>query len=80
MACATEQYWSLIHIAVDRSAEAGMHLVCRFQRRTEVYTSLWCCVDAHPGHVWYDMWWDQIPHEDRHKRQISDSWKPTTGP
>ncbi|KAA6425748.1 MAG: glycosyltransferase family 77 [Trebouxia sp. A1-2] len=52
----------------------------RFQRRTEVYTSLWCCVDAHPGHVWYDMWWDQIPHEDRHKRQISDAWKPSTGP
>lgn len=52
----------------------------RFQRRTEVYTSLWCCVDAHPGHVWYDMWWDQIPHEDRHKRQISDAWKASTGP
>ncbi|KAL0034633.1 hypothetical protein WJX77_000275 [Trebouxia sp. C0004] len=52
----------------------------RFQRRTEVYTSLWCCVDSHPGHVWYDMWWDQIPHEDRHKRQISDAWRPSTGP
>ncbi|KAL3140615.1 hypothetical protein ABBQ32_005185 [Trebouxia sp. C0010 RCD-2024] len=52
----------------------------RFQRRTEVYTSLWCCVDKHPGHVWYDMWWDHLPHEDRHKRQITEPWKPSTGP
>ncbi|EIE21596.1 hypothetical protein COCSUDRAFT_17381, partial [Coccomyxa subellipsoidea C-169] len=52
----------------------------RFEQRTKLYTSLWCCVDKHPGHVWYDMWWDVIPHTDRHNRIQSGTWVPVTGP
>ena len=51
----------------------------RFERRTKVYASIWCCVDEHPGHVWYDMWWDHNPHTDRHGRKIG-KWEPITGP
>jgi hypothetical protein len=24
----------------------------RFKRRLDHYGAIWCCVDAHPGHVW----------------------------
>ena len=54
--------------------------VCRFQKRTRIYTALWCCVNAHPGHVWYDMWWDS-QHTDRHnRRQNSTDWVPMLRP
>ncbi|CAL8469429.1 g8970 [Coccomyxa elongata] len=52
----------------------------RYELRTNLYTSLWCCVDKHPGHVWYDMWWDVIPHTDRHSRIQTGPWVPITGP
>jgi arabinosyltransferase len=52
----------------------------KFKRRIERYGSIWCCVDAHPGHVWYDMFWDQVPHEDRHGKRWKTLWEPTTGP
>lgn len=56
----------------DRKAQA------QFVRRTKIMTSIWCCVDEHPGHVWYDMWWDQ-PHEDRHGKQWTE-WFIKVGP
>jgi hypothetical protein len=52
----------------------------RFKRRMDEAASIWCCVDAHPGHVWYDMYWDQGPHKDRHNRDIGAEWQPLTGP
>lgn len=24
----------------------------RFKRRLDLYGAIWCCVNAHPGHVW----------------------------
>lgn len=30
----------------------------KFENRIKKYTSLWCCKQAHPGHIWYDMMWD----------------------
>lgn len=52
----------------------------KFKRRMDQYGSLWCCVNAHPGHVWYDFFWDQMPHVDRHDRKIEGKWHPKTGP
>lgn len=52
----------------------------RFMKRTMWYTSLWCCVHASPGHVWYDMWWDVVPHRDRHNRRKETKWRPELGP
>ncbi len=36
----------------------------RFKRRLDLYGSIWCCVNAHPGHVWCVGWgcscaWDE---------------------
>eukprot|EP00803_Ostreobium_quekettii_P009210 evm.model.scf_772EXC.7 EVM.evm.TU.scf_772EXC.7 scf_772EXC:53561-60533(-) len=52
----------------------------RFMRRTAWYTGLWCCVRGAPGHVWYDMWWDTVPHVDRHGRVHGGPWKLEVGP
>jgi hypothetical protein len=40
----------------------------RFQRRMAQYGAVWCCVDAHPGHVHYDLWWD-THHTDKFGRK-----------
>lgn len=38
----------------------------RFRNRVKRYVGIWCCVENHsPGHVYYDMYWDEKP-----------SWKP----
>ncbi|KAH6820428.1 xyloglucanase 113 [Perilla frutescens var. hirtella] len=38
----------------------------RFRNRMKRYTGIWCCVEDHtPGHIYYDMYWDEKP-----------SWKP----
>lgn len=55
----------------------------RFVQRTKHMTSLWCCVQpdpGKPGHVWYDMWWDTVPHVDLHNRVWNSSWHIVTGP
>lgn len=52
----------------------------KFRRRMNEYGSLWCCVNKHPGHVWYDLFWDEQPHVDRHGRMIEGAWSPMTGP
>jgi len=46
--------------------------------------SIWCCVDAgpgHPGHVWYD-WMAAVgaAHTDRHGRAVGEEWAPVLGP
>lgn len=50
----------------------------KFFNRIKGIGSIWCCVNAHPGHVHYDPWFD-IPHIDKFNKQW-DKWEPTTGP
>ena len=52
----------------------------KFSRRLKRYAAIWCCKNAHPGHIWYDMEFDVIPHTDRNNRVWDKPWKPTTGP
>lgn len=54
----------------------------KFMHRTEQYMSLWCCTKMNgvPGHIWYDMWADVVPHTDRHMRTWNASWKTVLGP
>ncbi|KAI9083878.1 hypothetical protein K1719_034136 [Acacia pycnantha] len=34
----------------------------RFRRRVKRYVGIWCCVLDHiPGHIYYDMYWDEKP-------------------
>ncbi|KAJ7953290.1 arabinosyltransferase [Quillaja saponaria] len=34
----------------------------RFRNRVKRYTGIWCCVMDHtPGHIYYDMYWDEKP-------------------
>ncbi|KAH7553367.1 hypothetical protein JRO89_XS12G0002800 [Xanthoceras sorbifolium] len=34
----------------------------QFKRRVKQYVGIWCCVDNHtPGHIYYDMYWDEKP-------------------
>lgn len=34
----------------------------KFKKRVKRYVGIWCCVDGHtPGHIYYDMYWDEKP-------------------
>ncbi|KAI3900058.1 hypothetical protein MKW98_000958 [Papaver atlanticum] len=34
----------------------------KFRNRVKRYTSIWCCVEnKQPGHIYYDMYWDEKP-------------------
>ncbi|CAL1373844.1 unnamed protein product [Linum trigynum] len=34
----------------------------KFRNRVKRYVGIWCCVDSHtPGHIYYDMYWDEKP-------------------
>ncbi|KAB1226246.1 hypothetical protein CJ030_MR1G019553 [Morella rubra] len=34
----------------------------KFRNRVKRYLGIWCCVDNHtPGHIYYDMYWDEKP-------------------
>ncbi|KAI3812627.1 hypothetical protein L1987_17338 [Smallanthus sonchifolius] len=34
----------------------------QFRKRVKRYVGIWCCVDGHdPGHIYYDMYWDEKP-------------------
>lgn len=34
----------------------------KFRFRVKRYVGIWCCVDGHsPGHIYYDMYWDEKP-------------------
>eukprot|EP00884_Botryococcus_braunii_P011897 jgi/Botrbrau1/20708/Bobra.0058s0037.1 len=68
------------NMATSFSTFAEHNNAVMFENRIKVYSSIWCCVLGHPGHVWYDFFWDQIPHRDRHNRMIDSKWKPVTGP
>jgi len=55
-----------------------------FNSMASQMASIWCCVSppakGKPGHIWYDMLFDVIPHKDRHGRQWSTPWEPKCGP
>lgn len=35
----------------------------KFRKRVKQYTGIWCCVSEHvPGHIYYDMYWDEKPN------------------
>ena len=54
------------------------------QRRMVAWTSMWCCSvppgPKKPGHIWYDFFWDVLPHENRHRVMVTEPWTPTFGP
>ena len=52
----------------------------RFQNRVKQYASIFCCINEHPGHIFYDPFWDVIPRQDRFNREWTDAWVPLTGP
>lgn len=34
----------------------------KFRKRVKRYSGIWCCVEDHtPGHIYYDMYWDEKP-------------------
>ncbi|KAJ0631034.1 putative nucleotide-diphospho-sugar transferase [Helianthus annuus] len=34
----------------------------KFRKRVKRYVGIWCCVGGHdPGHIYYDMYWDEKP-------------------
>ncbi|XP_075495671.1 LOW QUALITY PROTEIN: arabinosyltransferase XEG113-like [Primulina tabacum] len=34
----------------------------KFRKRVKRYTGIWCCVQNHqPGHIYYDIYWDEKP-------------------
>jgi len=51
-----------------------------FQKRSMNYLGIWCCIQpltrGKPGHIWYDMMWDIIPHTDRWKQEWTTAWHP----
>ncbi|EPS68351.1 hypothetical protein M569_06420, partial [Genlisea aurea] len=41
----------------DKTREAS------FRKRVKGYTGIWCCVENKtPGHIYYDMYWDEKPN------------------
>ncbi|KAK4752266.1 hypothetical protein SAY87_021064 [Trapa incisa] len=34
----------------------------RFRNRMKHYVGIWCCTDHDPGHIYYDMYWDEKPN------------------
>ena len=52
----------------------------KFASRMRIYGSIWCCINAHPGHIHYDLLFD-LPHVDKFGRKWNGSdWEPKTGP
>jgi len=53
-------------------------------RRMKEWTSIWCCsppaTKKGAGHVWYDLFFDIVPHTDRHRRDWTEPWKVQFGP
>mmetsp|Transcript_21209 Transcript_21209/g.66518 ORF Transcript_21209/g.66518 Transcript_21209/m.66518 type:complete len:672 (+) Transcript_21209:60-2075(+) len=51
-----------------------------FAKRAFNYLGIWCCIRpparGKPGHIWYDLFWDIIPHTDRWRQTWSDAWVP----
>ena len=60
------------------------HKFNSFVQKTMRLTSHWCCVrppnGKGPGHIWYDLWYDLIPHTDMHQRVWNNTWTEVLGP
>jgi hypothetical protein len=53
----------------------------RFHNRLRDVTGSFCCINEQPrGNVFYDMWYDVVPHTDRFGREFKGKWHPILGP
>ena len=72
------------HEGDDHWGVGAQRLVHKFEADLEQYASLWCCNQPPggrgPGHIWYDFFWDVLPHRDRHRRLWTEAWRPVMGP
>jgi len=53
------------------------------QRRMRDWTTFWCCSWRGPkrvGHVWYDFFWDVVPHTNRFWKSVSRPLEVSFGP
>ena len=54
------------------------------QKKMNTWTSIWCCSTPlgpkKPGHIWYDFFWDVVPHTNRHQKLVTAPWEPNFGP
>ena len=68
----------------DLYATLGAADALAAQTKYKAYTSIWCCSKPPgpkmPGHIWYDMFFDVVPHENRHRRVWQTKWTPEFGP
>lgn len=58
----------LLPISINRVICLCYHKNCaqakedKFRNRVKRYVGIWCCVMNHtPGHIYYDMYWDEKP-------------------
>ena len=73
----------ILHFSTMMNAFGGFDspgTTAQFMEKIKHWTSIWCCVHAHPGHIWYDMLFDVKGHKDRHMRVWEGEWFPKTGP
>ena len=72
--------WGIRRLLKQRLAdERPDSAAARFANRMKLYGSIWCCVLAHPGHIHYDLLWDE-PHTDKFMRPWNGTWTTVTGP
>jgi len=49
-----------------------------FVKRAHNYLGIWCCIRplerGKPGHIWYDLFWDVVPHKDRWGHEWQEAW------
>lgn len=74
----------LSNAAPDYRATLSGEAVEQFVGEVRGWSGLWCC-NRPPGgrgagHIWYDFFWDVIPHRDRHNRKWDGSWTAKMGP
>ncbi|PPD98165.1 hypothetical protein GOBAR_DD04797 [Gossypium barbadense] len=67
-----EMVWLILHMLISkqyslhsRMSKSSNSLQCKtreekFRNRMKRYVGIWCCVENHtPGHIYYDMYWDE---------------------
>ena len=76
----------LTSVPPDYRAVLHADNVERFEQEMRGWGSLWCC-NRPPGgrgagHIWYDFFWDVLPHKDRFNRRwdAATPWVPKMGP
>lgn len=77
----------VLHLSSVRGLFAGFEEQKRqdaFYRLYERAGSFWCCAQpgatGEPGHVWYDLFWEDVGSVDRFGRVRTREWKGVRGP